>query len=341
MSLELMNERLLQSIELENEAGFQVGLLNYGATIHSILVPLDGRDLNVVLSPPRLQDYLHDTFYLGATVGRYAGRIDRGRFALNGRRYQLATGDNMHCLHGGPQGFSRQIWSVDGGSDSKTATFHFDSPDGDQGFPGKLAVSVRYSLRGDYGLLIEYQAVSDAETVINLSNHAYFNLNGNLNGSTSDITNHSIAINADRYAVPNEADIPTGELREVDGSRFDLRQAALLMDRIGGGGFGSEYGYDHTYELNGGREKLAFAAAAHSPDSGFWLKVHTTQPALQFYTGEYLGSPMQRRGGFCFEAQNFPDAPNQPVFPCAVLEPGNTYSQSILYEFGHADCAPI
>jgi len=213
MSLELMNERLLQTIELENEAGFQVSLLNYGATIHSILVPMDGRDLNVVLSSPGLQDYLHDSFYLGATVGR--------------------------------------------------------------------------------------------------------------------------------YAVPNEVDIPTGELREVDGSRFDLRQAALLMDRIGGGGFGSEYGYDHTYELNGGREKLAFAAAAHSPDSGLWLKVHTTQPALQFYTGEYLDSPMQRRGGFCFEAQNFPDAPNQPAFPCAVLEPDNTYSQSILYEFGHADCAPI
>jgi len=333
-----MNKRYLQSIKLANEAGFCVELLDYGATISSIMVPVDGRSLNVILGYPKPADYLRDSFYLGATVGRYAGRIDRGRFTLNDRRYQLATGDDVHCLHGGPQGFSRQFWSVDMGSDSHSVTFRHLAPDGDQGFPGRLAVSARYSLHGDYGLLIGYQAMSEAKTVINLSNHAYFNLNGNLNDNprknTSDISNHSIIINADRYAVPGQADIPTGELRKVDGSRFDFRQATLLKDRIGEGGFGSEYGYDHTFELNGDGDKLAFAAEAHAPDSGLWLKVHTTQPALQFYTGEYLDSPMHRRSGLCFEAQNFPDAPNQPAFPCAVLEPGETYAHSILYEFG-------
>ena len=159
--------------------------------------------------------------------------------------------------------------------------------------------------------------------------------------SRSEITNHSIVINADRYAVPDQADIPTGELRAVDGSRFDFRQAVVLGDRLSEGGVGPEYGYDHTYELNGDKQKLAFAAAAYSPDSGLWLRVHTTQPALQFYTGEYLGTPMKRRGGFCFEAQNFPDAPNKQAFPSSVLEPGKTYAQSILYEFGHSDSLPI
>ena len=274
-------------------------------------------------------------------MGRYAGRINRGLFKVSNREYQLATGDNIHCLHGGPQGFSRRFWSVDAGSDSQSITFRLETPDGDQGFPGKLAVSVSYSLRGDYGLLIEYEAVTETATIINLSNHAYFNLNGKLYEGTSEIINHSIVIHADRYAVPDQADIPTGELREVAGSRFDFRQAVLLSERIVEGEFGSEYGYDHTYELNGDEEKLTIAAAAHSPDSGLWLKVHTTQPALQFYTGDYLDTPIRRRGGLCFEAQNFPDAPNQPAFPCAVLEPGKTYSQSILYEFGRADSLPI
>jgi aldose 1-epimerase len=336
-----MNERCLQKIELGNEAGFQVGLLDHGATISSIRVPVDGHRLNVVLAYPDRMDYLNDSFYLGATVGRYAGRINHGQFILKGRRYQLATGDNIHCLHGGPQGFSRQRWSADVGPDSQSAAFHLESPAGAQGFPGKMAVSVRYSLRGNYGLLIEYQAVSNADTIINLSNHAYFNLNGNPGGCISDITNHRIVINADRYAVPDQADIPTGELRTVEGSRFDFRQAVLLRDRISEPGYGSDYGYDHTYELNRSRKKLAFAAAAHSPESGLQLKVRTTQPALQFYTGEYLDSPLHRRGGFCFEAQNFPDAPNKPGFPSAVLESGKTYTQSILYEFTHSDSLQI
>ncbi len=307
-----------------------MGLLDHGATISSIIVPVDGRDLDVVLGYPKSSDYLHDTFYLGATLGRYAGRIDHGRFTLNGRQHQLATGDNIHCLHGGPQGFSRQFWSAEVDSDSKSATFRYQAADGEQGFPGQLAVSVRYSLRGEYGLLMEYRALSDAETIVNLSNHAYFNLNG----YPSEITDHSIVINADRYARLDSSDIPSGEFLDTKGSRFDFARPALLRERIAEGGFGAEYGYDHTFALNGNRGKLAFAAAAHAPCSGLWLKVHTTQPALQFYTGEYLGSPLLQRGGLCFEAQNFPDAPNKPDFPSAVLKPGQTFAQSILYEFG-------
>jgi len=336
-----MKEQCLQATELGNAAGFRVGLLNYGASIQSIIVPANGRNLDVVLAYPDFPDYLRDTFYLGATVGRYAGRIDRGRFALNGRRYQLATDDNLHCLHGGPRGFSRQFWSADVDSDSQSATFHHVSADGDQGFPGRLEVSVRYSLQGDYGLLIEYRAVSDAATVINLSNHAYFNLNGTQIGCPGGITNHKIFINADRYAMLEKTDIPSGALCDVKGSRFDFRQPTLLSERVNEGGFGAEYGFDHTFALNHNNSKLALAAAAHSPESGIWLRVHTTQPALQFYTGEYLDKPMQIRGGFCFEAQNFPDAPNKPAFPSATLEPGQTYAHSILYEFGCADSLPV
>lgn len=335
-----MEDRRVKSIELVNEAGFRVGLLDYGATISSIKIPVDGRILDVVLGYPNPGDYLHDNFYLGATVGRYAGRIDHGCFTLNGRRYHLATGENIHCLHGGPQGFSKRFWSVDSGSDSKSAILRYQSADGDQGFPGRLEMSVRYSLSGDSGLLIEYRAESDAETVINLTNHAYFNLTGGLDDLSSGITNHAIVINADCYAVLSETDIPTGELRDVTGSRFDFRQVSWLGGRVGANGFGSNFGYDHSFLLNGSGDGPVFAAAAHSPESGLWLKVHTTQPALQFYTGEYLGAPLRKRGGFCFEAQNFPDAPNQPLFPSSVLHPGQVHAQSIFYEFGCADSLP-
>jgi aldose 1-epimerase len=230
----------------------------------------------------------------------------------------------------GPEGFSRQFWSVDPGSDSSSVTFRYQAADGEQGFPGKLDVSARYSLHGAYGLLIDYRASSDAATVVNLSNHAYFNLNG----YPGEIRNHSILINANRYARLDATDIPDGELLDVTGSRFDFTRLVPLAERIVEGGFGPENGYDHTFALNATDGTLAFAAAAFSPDSGLWLKVHTTQPALQFYTGEYLGPPVLRRGGLCFEVQNFPDAPNKANFPSAVLLPGQEYRQSILYEFG-------
>ena len=320
----------MQRIELENEIGFRVGLLDYGATIQSICVPANDGDLNVALAYSDPADYVHDAYYLGSTLGRYAGRIAHGRLALSGRRHQLATGENIHCLHGGPEGFSSRLWSTEVDATSNFATFRYESPDGEQGFPGGLAASVRYSLHGDSGLLIEYLAISDAETVVNLSNHAYFNLNG----KASDITDHSVLINADRYAVADQGGIPCGELRDVGGSRFDFRQSTLLRDRVSEEGIGADFGYDHTFALNLSSERMAFAAAAFAPATGLWLKVSTTQPALQFYTGEYLGAPLTQRAGFCFEAQNFPDAPNIPGFPSAVLKPGAEYRHSILYEFG-------
>ena len=221
----LMNKMYLQSLELHNKAGFRVGLLNYGATVSSITVPLEGRDLDLVLGYPALSDYLRDSYYLGATVGRYAGRIEHGRINLNGNRYQLETGDNEHCLHGGPQGFSQQFWLPELASDSKSATFCHESPDGDQGFPGKLAVRVRYSLVGDYGLLIEFEAASDTKTVINLSNHAYFNLSGRQKGNAGGIGNHNVVINADRYARLDPTHIPTGELHAVRDSPIRLQTA--------------------------------------------------------------------------------------------------------------------
>ena len=319
----------MQTIELHNEAGFRVGLFALGASINSIIVPAGGRDHAVVLAYPELSDYLSDPYFLGATLGQYAGRIAHGQFALSGRRFQLATGDNVHCLHGGPEGFSRRFWSVAADSHSQSATFHYESADGEQGFPGKLAVSTKYSLKGDYGLLIEYRAWSDAETVINLSNHAYFNLNA----SESEITNHDVVINADHYARPDRDNIPTGEICEVADSRFDFRRPVTLNTRIADEIAGQEQGYDHTFALNKSNGGLEFAASAYSPLSGLRLSVFTTQPALQFYTSEYLGPPLLRRGGLCFEAQNFPDAPNQATFPSATLKPGEIYSEQILYKF--------
>jgi aldose 1-epimerase len=317
----------MRTVELQNEAGFRVELLDLGACIRSIAVPVHGRDTEVVLTYPNQSDYLRDKYYLGATLGRYAGRIADGQFSLQGRPIQLRTGNNIHCLHGGPEGFSRQFWSCV--ADSRSAQFNYQSVAGEQGFPGNLEVEVRYSLRGEYGLLIEYTARTDAETVINLSNHAYFNLNG----FESDVTNHQVQINSDQIAESDVDGIPTGSLNALANSRFDFRQLVCLQDRIKGSAYGSDQGYDHTFALNNRNGGLSFAASAFSPLTGLQLNVHTTQPALQFYTGEFLGTPWLRRGGLCFEAQNFPDAPNLPAFPDARLKPGQIYSQKILYSF--------
>jgi aldose 1-epimerase len=318
----------LREIELRNNNGFLVSLLDHGATIRSVLIPTPDGPLNAVLTYPDQSDYLHDPFFLGSTLGRYAGRIALGEFSLNGRDYRLARGHEEHCLHGGPGGFSFRQWSVEETGES-SALFSYRSEDGEEGFPGGLSVSVRYSLQDDFGLLIEYEATSDADTVINLSNHAYFNLNSSAGG----IENHHIVINSSRYAALDESAIPTGELLHVKGSRFDFKRAVCLNGRMRSADDGRARGFDHTFALNRSTKGRAFAASAYSPETGLSLKLFTSQPALQFYTGEYLRSPLCPRDGFCFEAQNFPDAPNHHNFPSAVLRQGGIYTESILYDF--------
>ena len=323
----------MREFELKNKNGFRVGLLDHGASIRSVLIPGVDGPLNAVLAYPDPTDYQSDVYFMGSTLGRYAGRIEHGQFTLNQRHYQLAMGDEMHCLHGGPDGFSSRAWTAEASPDSESLIFRYQSNDGEQGFPGRLSVSVRYSLQRDFGLLIEYQASTDADTVINLSNHAYFNLNSTAN----EIGNHHFTINADRYAVLDDHAIPTGELRDVEGSRFDLRRENSLSELMNSGNSAGTQGFDHAFELNRSGPGREFAASAWSPETGLRLRLFTTQAALQFYTGEYLGKPMQKRGGFCFEAQNFPDAPNKRGFPSAVLKPGQVYEQSILYEFSYDD----
>ncbi len=296
--------------------------------MHAARGPLD-----TVLGYADPERYRTDPYYLGATVGRYAGRICDGAFQLHGRRIEVGTrrDANGHCLHGGPGGLHSYTWRLADRPDDATAVFECRSPDGDEGFPGALTATVSYSLRATQ-LIIVLSAVSDADTVVNLTNHAYFNLAG-----SGPIGEHRIAINADAYAPVDSESRPTGEIVPVNGTAFDFRSYRLLSERLRHG----LAGYDNYFVLaaSTGRHtevdgrRVEFAASAYSAASGIRLNVYTSQPGLQFYTGNILGPPFAPLQGFCFEAQAFPDAPNQPAFPPALLRAGERYNQIIVYEF--------
>ena len=277
--------------------------------------------MSVVLGYSQASAYTSDPYYLGATVGRFAGRIDRGRFVLDGNVHALARGGTggMHCLHGGSQGFHSRLWTLTALDRARAATFRYVSPAGEQGFPGRLEVEARYELLDECRLMIEYRALADAPTVVNLSNHAYFNLSG----CSGPIDGHRVKINADRYTPLDPHDIPTGEMLPVEGTRFDLRVERTL---------GSE-AFDQNFVLNKERAGLEFAASVAAPAAGIRLNLYTTQPGLQLYTGDQLASPFRFRAGLCLEAQHFPDSPNQAGFPSCRLNPGEHYCQQTLLEF--------
>jgi aldose 1-epimerase len=290
----------------------RVAVLTYGATVQRLEVA-DGT--NVVLGLDTLEDYLERSRYFGAVVGRYGNRIARGRFTLDGTEYRLPLNDGANSLHGGVRGFDKRVWRVESAGPAELQ-LSLLSADGEEGFPGKLAVSVRYLLDGDT-LRLEYRATTDAPTVVNLTNHSYFNLAG-----AGDVRSHVVMLEADRYLPVDEGKIPTGELAPVAGTPFDFTAPAPVDARLGGR-------YDHCYVLQG-------RATVTDPASGRSMEVTTTEPGVQFYTGHMLdgdATPFGPFAGLCLETQRFPDAPNRPAFPSAVLRPGEELRSTTGYRF--------
>lgn len=312
-----------------NEKSLEVFFTTYGARI----IALYYNGVNVTPSYPDLEAYLSDTIapYHGATIGRYANRIAKGKFSLHGKQYSLPTNNDPNHLHGGPKGFHRQIWNI-GRTKSDEITFTHFSKDGTEGYPGNLQVTVTYTLTADDELAIAYSAESDHATPFNITNHAFFNLNGE--GSVVD---HQLQINADRYNPVDQTLIPTG-IDEVQDTAFDFRAGKKLGEhinnneeqiKIGGG-------YDHNFILNKEEAALSFAAKAVGDKTGIGMEVYTTEPGIQLFSGNFeavKGDPSTFRNTFCLETQHFPDSPNQPKFPNTILEAGQVFTSKTIYKF--------
>jgi aldose 1-epimerase len=330
---------------LTNSSGMEIRTIPYGAVVMSIAVPdREGRFADVVLGHNALDRYVTASRYFGAVVGRYANRIANGRFVLDGKEFKLAVNNGPNHLHGGVRGFDKVVWDAAtfSGQTSSGVIYRYTSPDGEEGYPGRVLATVSYTLTDRFELVVEYQATSDQPTPINLTQHTYFNLAGEASGSVLD---HLIAINADRYTPVNDTKIPTGELAPVTGTPFDFRTPVRIGARIDEShpqlAFGG--GYDHNFVLNRTSESgLLHAARVYEPASGRILDVATSEPGLQFNTANGLdgtivgksGRPYRARDGFCLETQHFPDSPNQPAFPSTILRPGQVYRSRTVYRFG-------
>jgi aldose 1-epimerase len=322
-----------------NDGELTVTITNFGAHVVSIDAPdRAGKKADVVLGYKDLGGYLKDTStYLGSVVGRYGNRIAKGAFTLDGKTYQIPTNNNGNALHGGTVGFDRKVWT--GRLTGSGVDLTYVSADGEMGFPGKLTAHVRYTLEGR-SLHIEYSATTDKDTVVNLTNHSYFNLGGEDSG---DILGEKIMINADRYTPVDAGLIPTGKLPPVAGTPFDFKKATAIGARIDANDEQLKLagGYDHNFVLNGG-STLHVAAKVEDPKSGRTLTVTTTEPGVQFYSGNFLdgtmtgvgGKPYGKHAGFCLETQHFPDSPNQPAFPSTELKPGQTMRSTTIFTFG-------
>ena len=329
---------------LTNSRQVEAKVMTYGGIVVSLKVPdRDGKLDDVVLGYEDLAGYVQDNSpYFGALIGRYGNRLASGRFKLNGVEYQLAQNNGENHLHGGVRGFDKVVWQaspvIQSGDESLRLTYL--SRDGEEGYPGNLSVTVVYRLTDDNELKIEYSATADKETILNLTNHSYFNL---ADAGRSDILTHEVMINADRFTPINKGLIPTGEVASVAGTPMDFTRPAAIGSRIE-----EEYeqltyglGYDHNWVLNKEGEALTLAAGVYERGSGRVMEVHTTQPGMQFYSGNFLdgtitgkgGRVYRRRNGFCMETQHFPDSPNQRNFPSTTLSPGQRYEQTTIYKF--------
>ncbi len=332
----------VQLYTLTNAHGLQATISNYAGTLTSLMVPdKDGQLGDVILGFDDVSGYQSPAFrkagpYFGALIGRYGNRIAKGRFTLDGHAYQLPTNNGANSLHGGNLGFDKRVWEATPGTSAAgpTLTLKYLSKDGEEGYPGNLTLTVVYTLTHDDALQIEYSATTDQATVINLTNHAYFNLSL---GSSKDVLAHEVTLPADRYNVVDAGQIPTGELRPVAGTPFDFTTPHAIGERLAR----VPGGYDHNWMLNAATGQHA-AASVYDPASGRTLDVTTDQPGIQFYTGNFLdGSLTGKNGtvygqyaGFCLETQHFPDSPNQPQFPSTVLRPGETFHSMSRYQFG-------
>jgi aldose 1-epimerase len=341
----LVDGKPVDVFTLTNASGVQVKAISYGATITSWRAPdRNGQMADIVLGFDDPGQYVKSNPpYFGVVVGRYGNRIAKAQFTLDGQTYKLAANDGENSLHGGKKGFDKVLWT---GTPTKTkegpgVTFTYTSPDGEEGFPGTLKASVTYTLTDKNELIVSYLATTDKPTPINLTQHSYFNLAGQ---GTGDILGHELRINADRFTPVDATMIPTGELAPVENTPFDFRKATPIGARIN-----SEHpqvqfgkGYDHNWVLARTGADLSLAAEAYEPKSGRTLRVMTTEPGVQFYTGNFLdgtitgkeGKVYKQRYGFCLETQHFPDSPNHPTFPSTILRPGSTYRSRTVFVTG-------
>lgn len=339
----LADGRAVDIYTLTNRNGVEVRITNYGAAIVSLKVPdRAGKFEDVVLGYDSLDGYLANSPYMGVVVGRYANRIAKGRFSLNGVEFKLAVNNGENHLHGGIVGFDKVLWDESPAKGIKGAALRLSyvSVDGEEGYPGKLTVRVVYTLTDTNELRVAYQATTDKDTVVNLTQHSYFNLSGQGNG---DILGHQLQINAGRFTPTDAGAIPTGELRAVRGTPFDFTTPMSIGARINESDeqlvLGK--GYDHNFVLNGQNGTLRRAARALDPATGRVMEVWTTEPGVQLYTGNYLdgskigkeGKAYKRRYGFCLETQHFPDSPHQPKFPTTVLRRGAAFRTTTVFKF--------
>jgi aldose 1-epimerase len=322
--------------------GFEAHITNYGGILASLMVPdRDGKLRDVALGHADAGAYGTNRPYLGALIGRYGNRIAGGRFELDGQVHQLAKNNGANHLHGGPGGFHGAIWQAKpvADPDGPALELRYRSADGDEGYPGNLDVTVVYTLARSGELRIRYRATTDRATPVNLTHHGYFNL-----GDTPDILDHWVKLNATRFLPIDSGLIPSGELRDVAGTPFDFRSPSKLRDHVDAAHLqlGIARGIDPCYVIDRGkREKLAIAAEVYDRASGRAMQVRTTEPAFQFYTGNFLdgtvvgkeGRAYGPRAGFCIETEHYPDSPNQPAFPSTILRPGEEYRQTTVYAF--------
>jgi aldose 1-epimerase len=328
---------------LTNAAGVEIKAITYGGIITSWRVPdRQGQLADIVLGYDDPAGYIaNNSPHFGAIVGRYANRIGKAQFVLDGRTYQLAANNGPNHLHGGKQGFDKVLWRGEALGGAAAVAFSRTSSDGEEGYPGNLKVRVTYTLTDQNELIVAYEATTDKATPVNLSQHTYFNLAGQ---GTGDILGHELRINADRYTPVDSGLIPTGELAPVDKTPFDFRQPVRIGARIGSDHPQMQLGrgYDHNWVLARTGSGLSLAAEVYEPASGRTLEVRTTEPGLQFYTGNFLdgtitgkgGRVYRQRYGFCLETQHFPDSPNKPTFPSTTLRPKGKYSSRTVFRTG-------
>ena len=336
---------------LKNKNGMQMGITNYGAIITSIIVPdRDGKMADIALGYNRVEDYINavDKPYFGSIVGRYGNRIAKGKFTIDGEEYTLATNNGVNHLHGGVIGFDKVVWDAKpiSGNGYTGVQLSYLAKDREEGYPGNLQIKVTYKLTDDNEILVQYHATTDKATPVNLTQHTYFNLAGEGNGTILD---HQLHLNADHYTPVDEGLIPTGEIAAVKDTPFDFTTAHPQSKAIGRD-IGQEneqlkfgLGYDHNFVLNkeGKQGQMTLAATVYEPTSGRFMETFTEEPGIQFYCGNFLdgrllgkaGKPYIYRSGFVLETQHYPDSPNQKNFPSTILQPGETYSTKTIYRF--------
>ncbi len=324
---------------LTNANGMQAKIATYGGVVVSLTAPdRNGVFDDVVLGYDTVAGYENDKSYFGAIIGRYGNRIGNARFVLDGVTYNIPANDGVNSLHGGAGGFNTRVWNAEEAPGSAAVKLTYTSADSEEGYPGTLQAAVTYTLTDDNALRIDYEVTTDKKTVVNLTNHSYFNLAG-----TGDILNHELMLAAERFTPVDSGLIPTGELRPVEGTPFDFRTSTAIGNRIDADNeqiaFGG--GYDHNWALTSGGGTLSSAATVYEPVTGRVMEVLTTEPGIQFYSGNFLdgsaigkgGKAYEYRTGFCLETQHYPDSPNKPDFPSTELNPGETYRTTTIYQF--------